>query len=125
MLAGPVFSQAVAFSLATDLGLQRSFKKEQRYLAGGHTAHALFHFTPRGAIYTWIAYYTVGKFRNSLVADAKSPITIPQQVGYQNRAEMRFKHLSLGWKHYLKGAFTSDEAIQRSRSSGHAGSSGT
>ena len=95
--------------MATDLGLQYSFKKEQRYLAGGHTAHALFHFTPRGAAYAWIAYYTVGKFRNSLVADAKSPSTIPQQQPYQNRAEMRFKHFSVGWKHYLKGAFNSSK----------------
>jgi hypothetical protein len=101
--------QASGFSIATDLGLQRSFKKEQRYFAGGHTTHVLFHFTPRGAVYAWIAYYTVGKFANNLVADAKSPATIPQQVSYRNDAAMRFKHFSLGWKHYLKGRFDAIE----------------
>ena len=105
-IVSKVCSQAAAFSVATDLGLQRSFKKDQQYWAGGHTAHAIFHFTPRGAAYAWIAYYTIGKFRNSLVADAKSPATLPQQISYQNRAEMRFKHFSVGWKHYLKGYYS-------------------
>ena len=68
----------------------------------------MFHFTPRGAAYVWIAYYTVGKFRNNIVADAKSPAIFPQQIPYQNRAEMRFKHFSIGWKHYLKGSFDSE-----------------
>lgn len=103
------YAQASGFSIATDLGLQRSFKKEQQYFAGGHTTHVLFHFTPRGAIYAWIGYFTVGKFRNDLVATAKSPATIPQQVDYRNNAAMRFKHFSIGWKHYLKGRFDAND----------------
>jgi hypothetical protein len=107
--ASSAHSQAIAFSLATDLGLQRSFKKEQRYFAGGHTVHALFHFTPTGGAYAWIAYYSPGKFANNLTATAKSPSTIPQEINYLNSAEMRFKHFSVGWKHYFKGNYASEE----------------
>jgi hypothetical protein len=99
----------MGFSIATDLGLQRSFKKEQRYMAGGHTVHALFHFTPRGSVYAWISYYSVGKFSNNLTATAKDQSTTPQQVNYRNNAEMRFKHLSVGWKHYFRGRYDAEE----------------
>lgn len=96
-------AQVESFSLATDLGLQRSFKKEQRYWAVGHTVHSLFHLSPRDAIYLWISYYSEGNFTNQLGATAKSPTTIPQSIAYRNHAAMRFKHFSLGFRHYLKG----------------------
>jgi hypothetical protein len=96
------FSQT-QFSLATDLSIMRSFKKEQQYWAIGQTVHFHFHFTPTDGAYAWISYYTKGKFSNELTANAKSPATLPQQINYQNRAEMQFKHISLGWKRYLKG----------------------
>ena len=103
-----VFCQT-QFSIATDLGLQRSFKKEQQYWAGGHTVHAHFHFTPKDGAYAWISYYSVGKFSNNVTATAKSATTVPQQVNYVNKAEMRFKHFSIGWKRYLKGNCSIDE----------------
>lgn len=108
MLSAGVFAQT-QFSIATDLGLQRSFKKEQQYWAGGHTVHALFHFTPKDGAYAWISYYSVGKFRNHLTATAKSPSTSPQQINYDNDGEMRFKHISIGWKKYLKGNCAPEE----------------
>ena len=43
------------------------------------------------------------------MASAKLPATSPQQINYVNKAEMRFKQFSLGWKHYLKGAFNSED----------------
>lgn len=104
-------SQAIAFSLATDLGLQRSFKKEQRYFAGGHTVHALFHFTQKGSVYAWIAYYSPGKFNNALTATAKSSTTTPQEISYLSSAEMRFKHFSVGWRNYFKGSYASEEGF--------------
>src|SRR5687768_4265948 len=102
-LFGSSFGQ-VQFSMATDLGLQRSFKKEQQYWAGGHTTHLHFHFTPKDGAYIWMSYHTPGKFSNDVTATAKSPSTTPQQVNYINNAEMRFKHFSIGWKRYLKGS---------------------
>jgi len=99
-----VFAQRPAFSIATDIGLQRSIKKEQQYWAVGHTVHLHFHITSKDGVYAWISYYSNGKFNNDLTATAKSPTTIPQQINYRNSAEMRFKQFSLGWKHYLKGS---------------------
>ncbi len=98
-----------AFSLCNDLGLQRSFKKEQQFWAVGHTVHANFHFTPKNAIYFWLSYYSDGKFSNALFADAKSPATVPQKINYTNSAQMRFKQFSTGWKRYLKGSFNEED----------------
>ena len=103
------FSQQPKLSISNDLGLQHSFKKEQRYWAGGHTIHLHVHFTPKEGAYSWISYYSVGKFSNDIMASAKLPATSPQQINYVNKAEMRFKQFSLGWKHYLKGAFNSED----------------
>ena len=97
------------FSIATDLGLQRSFKKGQQYWAAGHTIQAQFHFTPKDGAYAWISYYTNGKFSNNVTATAKSATTIPQQINYVNNALMRFKQISIGWKKYLKGTCDAEE----------------
>ena len=102
------FSQRPVLSIATDLGLQRSFKKEQQYWAVGHTVHTHFNFTPREGLYLWISYYSNGKFSNDLTATAKSSSTNPQQKNYVNNASMRFKHFSVGWRHYLKGTYDVD-----------------
>jgi hypothetical protein len=102
-------SQQTQFSLATDLGLQRSFKKEQQYWAGGHTIHCHFHVTPKDGIYLWLSYYSTGKFSNNLTATAKSPLTTPQQIRYVNEANMGFKQFSIGCKKYLKGSSNAEE----------------
>ena len=103
------FAQPTQFSIATDLGLQRSFKKGQQYWAGGHTVQAQFHFTPKDGAYAWVSYYTNGKFSNQVTATAKSAVTNPQQIDYINNAVMRFKQISIGWKKYLKGAYNIEE----------------
>jgi len=104
-----VFSQPTRFSIATDLGLQRSFKKEQQYWAGGHTIQGQFHFTPKNGAYVWVSYYTNGKFSNNVTATAKSIATVPRQINYVNNAVMRFKQISIGWKKYLKGTFNTEK----------------
>jgi hypothetical protein len=93
-------AQQTQFSIATDLGIQRSFKKEQRYWAFGQTVHGHFHFTPKDGIY---------KFNNTVTATAKSLTTLPQQKIYTNAAIMRFKHVSTGWKRYLKGSSNAED----------------
>lgn len=109
LLLAATTSAQLRFSVCNDLGLQRSFKKDQRYWAGGHTVSGNFHFGPKDAAYAWISYYSEGKFNNNVVATAKSPVTIPQQLNYVNSALMRFKQFSLGWKKILKGSFDADK----------------
>lgn len=108
LLSFSSFSQP-RFSIATDLGLQRSFKKEQQYWAVGQTVQVQYNINPKSGFYTWISYYSVGKFRNHLTATAKSTTTTPQLVNYDNDAQMRFKHFSLGWRRYLKGSCIAEE----------------
>ena len=104
------FCQQTNFSLATDMGVLRSFKKEQRFWAEGQTIHMHLHFTPKEGAYWWLSYYTPGKFTNKLAATAKLPATSPQQVNYLNNAEMRLRQVSIGWKQYLKGSSENEES---------------
>lgn len=103
LAANAVFSQQARFSFATDLSVQHSFKKEQRFTVIGHTVQAQFHLTPKEGIYVWFVYYSNGKFINNLNAEAKSPATTPQQIAYINNANMRLKEFSLGYKKYFIG----------------------
>ena len=102
------YSQPPQFSIATDVGVQKSLKIGQQFWAFGHTIQAQFHITEKDALYTWLSYYTNGKFRNSVTATAKDPLTLPQQVNYTNSAVMSFRQFSVGWKRYLKGQYNSE-----------------
>jgi len=104
----PAYGQTARFSLATDASLLRSFKKDQRYWSIGQTVHFHFNFSARSGAYAWFAYYSNGKFSNAVSATAKSATTNPQSVSYRNKAEVQFKHISLGWKQYLKGSFDAE-----------------
>jgi hypothetical protein len=101
----PSFSQKTQFSLVTDFTILRSFIKEQRFWIIGQTVAGHFNFTPKDGMYAWFTYSGKGKFSNWLAATAKSVFTIPLQVDYTNNAIMVFNHISIGWKHYLKGAY--------------------
>ena len=96
-----LLAQPPQISVVTDIGLQRSLKKDQKFWAFGHTLQFQYHITYKDALYVWLSYYTNGKFSNFLTATAKDPSTNPQQVDYLNHARMGFKHFSLGWKKYL------------------------
>ena len=108
---GYAFTQPIRFSVATDLGIQRSFKKDQQFWAIGHTVHMHFNYNDHNGFYAWASYYTNGKFTNQLRATAKSTGTTPQQIDYANNAQMRFKQISLGWRHYLKGKINQDKTL--------------
>jgi hypothetical protein len=97
--------------MATDLSIQRNFKKDQRYWAVGQTVHAQFHLAPKEGIYMWFSYYSNGKFSNHLVASAKLPSTLPQYVIYTNSAKMRVKQFSVGYKRYLIGNSQKETAL--------------
>ncbi len=93
----------VRISIASDINLQRSLKQGQEYWAVGQVVRFDFNFTAKDAAYAWFAYFSNGKFNQSLVAEANSPVTVPEEVPFDSRTKMRFKHLSLGWKHYYVG----------------------
>jgi len=96
--------------LATDVSLFRSFQKHQRYWSLGQTITGHFNFTPADGFFVWFAYSGNGKFTQQLDAKAKSILTTPQQVSYNNYARLRFNHISMGWKHYLKGAYNTEDS---------------
>jgi len=88
--------------MATDLDFQRNFRKGQQFWAEGETIQMQFHFTPKNAVYTWASYYSNGKINSTQTATAKSPSTLPQTISYRNKSLIRFKHISVGGKHYFK-----------------------
>ncbi len=104
-----LFSQKMQFSLATDVSLLRSFKKEQRFWAIGQTITGHFNFAPAEGLYAWLSYYSNAQFSNYPTATAKSSTTVPQQIDYMNRVQYHIKHFSVGWKHYFKGAYNIEE----------------
>jgi len=97
-----LFSQT-RVSISTDISLQRNFKKEQRFWAFGQDVVVNWHFTPKGGAYASVTYYSNGKFKNSLSASAKSSTTLPQEIFFTNKAQVRLVQISLGWKRYLVG----------------------
>ena len=62
-----------------------------------------FHFTKKNGAYIYACYYSGGRFENTLTATAKSQATTPQQINFVNRAKVRLRQFSMGWKHYLHG----------------------
>ena len=109
LLFSAVYPQQL-FSISSDIGLQRNFKKEQRYWAAGHTTQALFHLSPKEGIYTWFAYYTSGRFKNNVTATAKSSLTTPPSLDYVNSSKMVLKQFSVGWRKYLKGSADAEKS---------------
>ena len=97
-----VIAQA-RFSIASDLGVQRNFKENQEFWAIGPTIQVLLHLSPKDAGYFWYGFFSNGKFSHTLIASAKDPLVQPSLIFYRNDARMRLKHISLGWRRYLKG----------------------
>jgi hypothetical protein len=98
-----VWSQ-YAFSIATDLSLLRSFSPKQSFTAIGQTIQFQNHFTPTETGYALVCYYSPGKYSNSLTATAKDPSTTPGNMEYTVHSKLRFRQISLGWKHYFIGS---------------------
>ena len=103
-------AQQTKFSIATDMSGTVSFKKDQRFIAIGQTLVAHIHFTGKEGAYLWYGYCAPGKFHNDFIAIAKSASTIPQAQDFKNYSQIGLRHLSVGWKHYLKGAYNSEES---------------
>ena len=95
-------------SLATDASVQRNFKKDQHFWAFGQDVCVNWHFSTKSGAYASVCYYSNGNFKNSLSAIAKLPATSPQQIFFTNRAQVRLKQISFGWRYYLKGTSDAD-----------------
>lgn len=70
----------------------------------GQTVNANFHLTPVNTVIVFVSFYTPGKFKNNLVATAKSPTTLPAQINFVNQSQINFKTISLGYKRFIKGS---------------------
>jgi len=110
-----LFVSEVAFSqtrisASTDFMVLRSFKEDQRFWAIGQNIMADWHFTAKGGAYASLSYSSYGNFTNQLSATAKDSTTSPQQISFDNHAQIRFQQLSLGFKHYFVG--TTDAEIK-------------
>ena len=99
----PALSQ-VRISGSTDLMILRSFKNDQRFWAVGQNIIIDWDFTSKGGAYASLSYSSYGKFTNELSATAKAATTSPQQISFDNNAQIRFEQISLGFKHYFVGS---------------------
>jgi len=102
LLPETVISQT-HISIATDISIIRSFKQDQRFWAFGQNVVMNWHFTQSNGAYASVSYFSNGNFKNNLLANAKSGTTIPQQIFFVNRAQVRLEQISLGWRYYWLG----------------------
>jgi len=102
------FTAVAQFSVATDASLLRNLSKQQKFTSFGQTVQLNFYPGVKDAVYAWISYYTNGKFTNNFVATAKDSLTSPQEIYYAAHTEMRYRQISIGWKHYFVGAYNSE-----------------
>jgi hypothetical protein len=100
-----VISAQTAFSVGTGLSGLRNFSPQQKFWAAGQTVNVNLHFAPKEGAYASIDYYTEGKFKNTFIATANSPLTSPQTKAYIATGRLTYRQLSLGWKHYFKGSY--------------------
>ena len=102
------FKSVAQYSVATDASLLRNLSKQQKFWSFGQTVQLNFYPGVKDAVYAWISYYTNGKFSNNFVATAKDSLTNPQEIHYEAHTDMRYRQVSIGWKHYFVGAYNSE-----------------
>jgi hypothetical protein len=99
------------FSLASDASILRNLSPHQKFWSFGQTIQGMMHFTPKETGYLWVGYYSPGKFSNGFTATAKSSSVSPQQINYVVHGTWRPRHISIGWRHYYKGAFNNENGL--------------
>ena len=97
------FSQ-IGISGSTNLLVLRSFKEDQQFWAIGQDILVDWHFTNKGGAYASLSYSSNGNFTNQLSATAKAATTSPQQISFNNDAQLHVRQISLGFKHYFAGS---------------------
>jgi hypothetical protein len=99
----------VKFSLASDISLLHNFDGKQKFTVVGQSVVPQWHFDKKTTVYAWFTYHTNGRYKNTLLATAKSTGTQPQAISFTNNSEMRLRQFSLGLKKYFIGSFESLE----------------
>ena len=90
-------------SVSSDISVLRNFTPRQQFWSFGQKVKLDFAPTIKNSIYVDMCYFSPGRFHDQLVAVAKSPTTIPQQISFINKAKVQLKEFSVGWKHFLRG----------------------
>ncbi len=102
-LANQLSAQYPTFSIATDLGLVRNLPAGQAFTALNNSVVIDFHLAEKNGLQVNFSYSSYGKYTQLLNASAIDPVTLPQQIAYSNTGKLRYRLLSIGWKHYLVG----------------------
>ena len=102
-LGKSTLAQYPSFSIGTDLGAIRNWPKGQQFTGLNHSVQLDFHLAEKDGIQVNFSYCSFGKYNNVLRAKATDAVTLPQQIQYTNAGKLRFRLLSVGWKHYLHG----------------------
>lgn len=97
-------------SISTDLSFLRSLSKNQDFTVIGQTVKGEYHFTQKETGYAWVSYYSPGTYTNTLEATAKDPATTPASISYNVKSRLRFRQVSLGWKHFFIGGIDSEKS---------------
>lgn len=99
------------FSFATGLMGMRHFTNKEKFWAIGQQVRGDFQVTPKETGYASLEYYTAGKFKNNFSAMADSTVVNPSSLPFTATGRLKFREISLGWRHYFKGDFTNTESI--------------
>lgn len=95
-------------SITTDVSVLRSFTRGSHFWAFGQTVQAQYHVAQKTTAYAWVSYYTAGNFKNKLSAFATDSFTSPQRLDYSVNSSLRYRQISLGFRHYFKGAYNTE-----------------
>lgn len=99
---------AQASSIATDVSVLRSLTKGSRFWAFGQTVQVQYHFSEKTTAYAWVSYYTAGHFKNQLSAIGIDSIASPPQLDLTTKGTLRYRQISVGIRHYFKGAYNNE-----------------
>lgn len=99
------------FSVGTGIAGLRNVSKSQGFWALGQNVQVAFHFSPRQSGYASLDYFTGGSYRNTFTAAARLPQTSPQQLAYTATGRLEFRQVSVGWKHFFRGAYNAETGI--------------
>lgn len=105
------FAQQPSFSIATHVVALRNLTPKEKFWSIGQNVQVSLHLSPRESGYASLEYYTEGQFKNNFTAVAKTPSSNPPSIAYTATGRLRYRQISLGWKHYFKGAFNAVSGV--------------
>jgi len=97
------------YSFVTDLSVLRNFSPNQKFWSIGQNFQANINISKKESAYIGFAYFRNGSFRNYFLTHARSSSTTPQDLPYKVTGTWGMREISLGWKHYFKGAYDAEE----------------